>query len=308
MRDRTDILQADGLLLLTSLIWGLNFVAQRSGMAVIGPFAFTAARFGLGAASLLPLLVLSRRREARREGAASVPGQLARSGKVLWAGLTGTVLFIATNLQQVGMVSTTAGNAGFITCLYVVLVPLFGLVTGRAPGRRIWAGALLAVAGLGVLTLRAGLSMAPGDGLELVGALFWAGHILLISRLVFRMRALELAVGQFAVCSILSLAVALAREPAPFAGLVPAAFPILFGGLLSIGVAYTLQIVAQKTAHPAHASIIMAMEGLFAGIGGVVLLGEPLTPRLVMGGALMLAGMVVSQLDPRPAPAPAILP
>ena len=155
MRDRTDILQADGLLLLTSLIWGLNFVAQRSGMAVIGPFAFTAARFGLGAASLLPLLVLSRRREARREGAASVPGQLARSGKVLWAGLTGTVLFIATNLQQVGMVSTTAGNAGFITCLYVVLVPLFGLATGRTPGLRIWAGALLAVAGLGVLTLRA---------------------------------------------------------------------------------------------------------------------------------------------------------
>jgi drug/metabolite transporter (DMT)-like permease len=304
VRDRR-ILRADGLLLLTSLIWGLNFAAQRSGMAVIGPFAFSAARFGLGAASLVPLLLLSRRRDARREPS---PGQLGPRGKLLWAALTGAVLFIASNLQQVGLVSTTAGNAGFITCLYVVLVPLFGLAMGRAPGARIWIGVLLALAGLGILTLRQGLAMAPGDGLELLGALFWAGHILLISRLVFRMRALELAVGQFAVCSGLSLAVALLREPAPFAGLVPAAFPILFGGLLSIGVAYTLQIVAQKNAHPAHASIILSMEALFAAIGGVVALGEPFTLRLAAGGALMLAGMVVSQLEPvRPETAPAIL-
>jgi drug/metabolite transporter (DMT)-like permease len=113
------------------------------------------------------------------------------------------------------------------------------------------------------------------------------------------MEALEIAVGQFATCSLLSLVAALLREPSPFAGLVPAAIPILYGGLLSIGVAYTLQIVAQKSAHPAHASIILSLEALFAGVGGVLLLHEPLSLRLVLGGSLMLAGVVLSQLDPQ---------
>jgi drug/metabolite transporter (DMT)-like permease len=174
--------------------------------------------------------------------------------------------------------------------------------SGRSSSLRIWAGAALALAGLYVLCIGAGFTMAPGDILEFVGAFFWAGHILLINRLVSRMEALEIAVGQFATCAVLCWAVAMAREPAPFAGLVPAAIPILYCGLLSTGVAYTLQIVAQKTAHPAHASIILSMEALFAGLGGVLLLKEPLTARLVTGGVLMLAGMVLSQLGPsRPA-------
>jgi len=295
VRGNKAIIKTDALLLLTSLIWGFNFAAQRSGMSVIGPFAFSAARFALGALVLVPLLVLSRHRAARLPGAAERPAAATRAA---WAGLAGLVLFIASNLQQVGLVSTTAGNAGFITCLYVVLVPLFAFFAGKASGALIWCGALLAVAGLWVLSVGAGFTLAPGDGLELVGALFWTIHILLISRLASRMEALEIAVGQFAVCSVLSGIVALVREPAPFAGLLPAAVPILFGGLFSIGIAYTLQIVAQKTAHPAHASIILSMEALFAGIGGVLLLGEPLTLRLVAGGTLMLGGMVVSQWQP----------
>jgi drug/metabolite transporter (DMT)-like permease len=289
--DRKSIIKTDGLLLLTAIIWGSNFAAQRSGMSVIGPFAFSAARFALGALVLIPLLILSKRRNAG-------PARPGIPDRAAWAGLAGVVLFIASNLQQVGLVSTTAGNAGFITCLYVVLVPLFAFFAGKASGALIWAGALLAVAGLWILSIGAGFTMAPGDGLELVGAFFWTLHILLISRLASRMEALEIAVGQFAVCAALSAIVALAREPAPFAGLLPAAVPILFGGIFSIGVAYTLQIVAQKTAHPAHASIILSMEALFAGIGGVLLLDEPLTLRLVAGGTLMLAGMVVSQWQP----------
>lgn len=246
---------------------------------------------------LVPLLVISKRRNA---GPAR-PGILVRAA---WAGLAGAVLFIASNLQQVGLVSTTAGNAGFISCLYVVMVPLFAFFAGKASGGLIWAGALLAVAGLWFLSVGAGFTMAPGDGLELVGAFFWTLHILLISRLASHMEVLEIAVGQFAVCAALSGIVALAREPAPFAGLLPAAIPILYGGIFSIGVAYTLQIVAQKTAHPAHASIILSMEALFAGIGGVLLLDEPLTLRLAAGGSLMLAGMVVSQWQPARSPAP----
>ncbi len=287
-------LKADGLLLLTALIWGFAFVAQRSGMKDIGPFAFNGVRFALGAVVLLPLLVRARRGlPAPSGGGPSLPWRLGG------AALAGLVLFAGASLQQVGLVTTTAGNAGFITSLYVILVPLIGFCFGKSSGLRIWLGAVLAVAGLYILSVGAGFTMAPGDLLQLVGAFFWAGHILLINHLVARMDALEIAVGQFATCALLSLAVALVREPAPFAGLQAAALPILYGGLLSIGVAYTLQIVAQKTAHPAHASIILSLEALFAALGGVLLLQEPLTLRLLLGGALMLAGMVLSQLAPR---------
>jgi drug/metabolite transporter (DMT)-like permease len=288
--------RADVLLLLTAIIWGFAFVAQRSSVTVIGPFAYNAARFALGALALAPLLWLGRLRKTRPARRGFGAGR-----KAAWAALAGVVLFVAANLQQIGMITTTAGNAGFITCLYVILVPVMSFCSGRSSSLRIWIGAALALCGLYVLCIGVGFTMAPGDILEFVGAFFWAGHILLINRLVSRMEALEIAVGQFAVCAALCWAVAMAREPAPFAGLVPAAIPILYCGLLSTGVAYTLQIVAQKTAHPAHASIILSMEALFASIGGVLLLKEPLTLRLLAGGVLMLAGMVLSQLGPRPA-------
>lgn len=290
-------LRADALLLLVAVIWGFAFVAQRSGMADIGPFAYSAARFALGAVTLLPLLAWRRRRGGGPAAAAAgAPRPAAwRAG---WAALAGLVLFGGANLQQVGLVHTTAANAGFITSLYVILVPVVGALAGRAAGPRIWIGAVLAVVGLYVLSIGEGFTMAPGDVLELAGAFFWTGHILLITWLVARMDALEIAVGQFVTCALLSLAAALLLEPAPFAGVGAAALPILYGGVLSIGVAYTLQIVAQRSAHPAHASIIMSLEALFAAVGGVLLLGEPLTGRLATGGALMLAGVVLSQLEP----------
>lgn len=288
-------LRADGLLLLTATIWGFAFVAQRSGMEALGPFAFSGVRFALGAASLAPLLWLSRRR-----GTPVPYPPLAPARRAGYAALAGLVLFAGANLQQAGLVSTTAANAGFITSLYVILVPLVGALLGKASGARIWVGAVLAVAGLYILSIGEGFTMAPGDVLELLGALFWTGHILLINWLVARMAALEIAVGQFTTCAVLSLGAAVAFEPAPFAGVGAAAWPILYGGLLSIGVAYTLQIVAQRDAHPAHASIIMSLEALFAGVGGVLLLGEPLTGRLLLGGGLMLAGVIVSQLEPGP--------
>ncbi len=300
MQQAKGSLRANGLLLLTAFIWGFAFVAQRSGMRDIGPFAFNGIRFALGALCLLPLLLAGKRKTRAAPGRPSAgPTPLA---KIAWVVLAGLVLFMGASLQQMGLVTTSAANAGFITSLYVILVPLVGACLGRSSGPRIWIGAVLAVSGLFILSVGPGFAMAPGDLLQLAGAFFWAGHILLINRLVERMGALEIAVGQFATCAALSLMVAWFREPAPFAGLVPAALPILYGGLLSIGVAYTLQIVAQKTAHPAHASIILSMEALFAAIGGVLLLHEPLTARLICGGLLMLAGMVVSQLEPGPVP------
>ena len=291
MGNLRDTLKADGLLLLTALIWGFAFVAQRSGMKDIGPFAFNAVRFALGALTLLPLLLRQRRR-------GPAPESLHPLARTAWAALAGLVLFLGASLQQVGLVTTTAANAGFITSFYVILVPLLGLLLGRSSGLRTWVGAVLALAGLFILSVGAGFSIAAGDLLNLLGAFFWALHILLITHLVARMEALEIALGQFATCAALSLVATLLVEPARFAGLRPAALPILYGGLFSIGVAYTLQIVAQKRAHPAHASIILSMEALFAAIGGVLLLHEPLTLRLATGGALMLTGMVLSQLEP----------
>jgi drug/metabolite transporter (DMT)-like permease len=296
MKSVQAMIKADGLLLLVAVIWGFAFVAQRSGMEVIGPFAFSAARFALGALSLVPLLVLQRRREARK----GIPcDRLSLQGRLFWAVIAGIVLFIAASLQQIGLVYTTAGNAGFITCLYVVLVPLVGFFLGRSTGIRIWIGAVLAVVGLYILSIGAGFTLAPGDLLELIGAFFWAGHILVIAHIGARIDTLELSIGQFATCALLSLVTALIREPNAFAGLIPAAIPILYGGLLSVGVAYTLQIVAQRNAHPAHASILLSMEALFAAIGGVLLLQEPVSYRLVLGGVLMFAGMIVSQLEPK---------
>jgi drug/metabolite transporter (DMT)-like permease len=291
-----DTIKADGLLLLTAIIWGFAFVAQRSGMEVIGPFAYSAARFALGALSLLPVLVYQKR---KARGQMAAPPALGLCTRVLWSIIARTVLFVAASLQQVGLVYTTAGNAGFITCLYVVLVPLMGIFLGRSPGTRGWIGAGMALAGLYILSIGTSFRLAPGDLLEFVGAFFWAGHILVIGHIGSRADAVELSIGQFATCSLLSLVAALIREPHPFAGVVPAAIPILYGGILSTCVAYTLQIIGQRKAHPAHASIIFSMEALWAAIGGVLLLHEPVTTRLVVGGLLMFAGMICSQLEPR---------
>lgn len=288
-------LQADGLLLLIAVIWGSAFSAQRSGMQNIGPFAFNALRFAIGALSVLPLLLVMRRR-SRSAGPSGGP-RPRMATKLAYIAITGAVLFFGTSLQQLGIVTTTAGNAGFITCLYVVLVPVAGLAFGRKSGPRIWAGAILALVGLYVLSIKSGFSMASGDLLELAGALFWTAHILVVGRFGSLMDGLELAIGQYLVCSVLSLAGALAFEAAPFAGTIAAAVPILYGGIFSTGIAFTLQIFAQKKAHPAHASIILSMESLFAAVGGIILLGEPLTSRLVAGGLLMLGGTILSQLE-----------
>jgi drug/metabolite transporter (DMT)-like permease len=271
-------------------------------MEFIGPFAYTGLRFALGALSMLPLLVQSRGRAARRIPPAPA-SRIAPGRKILGIAAAGLILFSGSALQQLGLVTTTAGNAGFITCLYVVLVPLFGIFMGRQASPRIWIGAILALGGLYILSVGAGFTMAPGDVLVLVGSFFWAFHILIVARLANRMDPLELAFGQYLICSALSLVVALATEPHVFAGIIPAAIPILYGGILSIGLAFTLQIIAQKTAHPAHASIILSMESLFAAIGGVILLGEPVTARLVAGGTCMLAGMLVSQSETETRPA-----
>lgn len=290
-------LRADGLLMLTALIWGAAFVAQRLGMEHVGPFTFNGVRFALGALALQPLIWKMHTTRAREGG-----GQGIASGRIIRCGLlAGCVLFAGAALQQVGIVYTTAGKAGFITGLYVVMVPLFGLGLGQRPGTGTWIGALAAAVGLYLLSVNEDFSIAYGDLLELVGAVFWAGHVLLIGKLSPGMDgtdAVKLAAAQFVVCSLLSLGVGFFTEEMTLAGLSGAAVPILYGGLMSVGVAYTLQVVAQRDADPAHAAIILSLEAVFAAATGYFMLGEVLSMRAMLGCGLMLGGMLLSQLRP----------
>ncbi|HEY9053961.1 MAG TPA: DMT family transporter [Rectinemataceae bacterium] len=297
MKSRSEILASDSLLLLTAAIWGFAFVAQRAGMDNLGPFAFNAIRYAMGALVLLPLAAARRKRAAAEP---SGPRPIARPvAKYLPHILAGTAMFVGASFQQVGIVTTTAGNAAFVTSLYVVLVPLFAGFFGRKARPKDFAAALVSVAGLYIITVGGGFSIAPGDLLVLAGSLFWAVHILVIGRFASTVDPVELSAGQFAVCGFYSLLGAFVFEPQPFAGTLDAAIPLLYGGIMSCGVAFTLQIVAQRKAPPSHASILLAMEGLFGAIGGVLLLGEPATLRLFSGGGLMLAAAILSQLEPR---------
>jgi drug/metabolite transporter (DMT)-like permease len=296
------IFKDDSLLLLTAVIWGSAFVAQRAGMEFIEPFTYNGVRFALGSLSLLPLIFVLDRRSRRRfpgwvpVGEGRGAADRGRAGRVwLYGLLCGLVLFAAASLQQVGIVYTTAGKAGFITGLYVVLVPLSGLLWRQKAGWSRWFGAGLALAGLYLLSVTRGFSIAKGDFLVLLSALFWTAHVQLIGWFSPKTDSLLLACIQFAACSLFSLVVAFAAEAVVLAGIFRAAVPILYGGLCSVGIAYTLQVVVQKTAHPAHAAIILSLEGAFAVLAGWLILGEVLSLRGLIGCVLMLAGMIVSQ-------------
>ena len=290
---KINTLKSDALLLLTSAIWGFAFVAQRVGMDYVGPFLFNGVRFALGSLVLLPLVL--RNGIHRRQGAANLPRTVTKT-LVFGSALLGISIFTAASLQQVGLVYTTAGNAGFITGLYVVIVPILGLFWGQLPNIGIWIGALLAAIGLYLLSVTHELAISYGDLLELIGAFLWAIQILIVGWLSPKADPLKLAFVEFSVCSFLSLVTAFIAEKIVLQSLIQAAIPILYGGVLSVGVAFTLQLVAQRNAHPAHAAIIFSLESVFAALGGWLVLNETIRLRGLAGCALMLSGMLLSQL------------
>jgi drug/metabolite transporter (DMT)-like permease len=301
----TRALRADILLFVTAAIWGLAFVAQRVGMEHVGPLTFNGIRFALGALALVPLtMALEKRRAPGNEGA-------DRRRMAIGGVLLGLALFVGASLQQIGLAgpqlagfgleASTAGKAGFITGLYVVLVPIFGLLLAQRPGWGTWLGAGLAVIGMYLLSVTSNLTISFGDLLVLIGAFFWAGHVLLVGKLspgLDGVDAIKLSTIQFAACAVLSLVGAFATEEITLSGIRGAAPAIAYGGLMSVGVAYTLQVVAQRDAQPAHAAIILSLESVFAAIGGWLMLGEVLSTRGMIGCGLMLTGMVLSQLKP----------
>ncbi|HAS73152.1 MAG TPA: EamA family transporter [Clostridiales bacterium UBA8960] len=283
---------ANILLMITAAIWGFGFVAQRVGAQFVGAFTFNGIRFALGSLSLLPLIYVLDKKNAHE-----MKEKMTFKGTVLPGMIIGSVLFVASTFQQVGMAYTTAGNGGFITGLYMVFVPIFGIFLKQKIGKNAWAGVFLAVIGLYLLSVNDDFTISYGDFLVLISAVFWAIHILTIDKFAKEINPLKLSSLQFATCSVLSIASAFMFETVTLAGLSGSLVPILYGGLLSVGVAYTLQVVAQKDAKPSHAAIILSTEAVFGAVGGALLLSESMSLRGALGCALILVGIVFSQLN-----------
>ena len=248
-------------------------------------------RFLLGTLSLLPLLWFLSRKTSTATLIEPDKSSILKSGVIC-----GLVLFAAATFQQYGLFYTTAAKAGFITGLYLILVPIIGILLRHKTGISIWLGALLALAGLYLLSVNDNFTMARGDTLIFIGALFWAFHILVIDHFSSRVDPIQLSAVQFLVCGALSLGVSSVFETPTIESILACWKPILFAGVVSVGIAYTLQVIAQKNANPSHAAIIMSLEAVFAAIGGVWLLDEILSSRAWFGCALMMAGMLLSQV------------
>ncbi|MDQ7826404.1 MAG: DMT family transporter [Candidatus Eremiobacteraeota bacterium] len=287
---KDEILKYDGLLLLTALIWGFAFVGQRAAMHSMGPFAFNGIRFALGALVLIPFLH-GFRQDSRGDAAPPPQKQPAPWGGVI----AGLILFIAAWLQQAGLQYTTAGKAGFITGLYVVIVPLYGLCGRRKATSGSWAGAILAAVGLYLLCVTESFTISTGDALELAGAFLWAAHVMIVGWLSPGRSPALLAFTQFITCSVCSLAAACIYERTTLQAVCSAWLPLFYCGFISVGIGYTLQVIAQQKAHPAHAAVIFSLEAAWAALGGWLVLGETLSPRGMAGCAIMFAAVMVSQ-------------
>ncbi|MEC8071436.1 MAG: DMT family transporter [Pseudomonadota bacterium] len=279
---------ANTLLLITAAIWGLGFVAQVLGMIYLEPFAFIGIRFLLGAASLLPLVVFFH----HRKWLPVSPAHTVVKGSLV----LGVILFAAGSLQQVGIVYSNASNAGFITGLYMVIVPIIGLALKYRTGLNTWLGCVLAVVGLFLLSVKADFTMGYGDTLLLVGALGWALHILAIDHYAPRAAPLLLSLGQFIVCGCLAMVVSVFIETTSWEQVRAATYVLIYAGVITVGVAYTLQVIAQERADPTHAAIILSLEAVFGALGGYMFLQEQLSGRELIGCVLMLMGMLVSQV------------
>lgn len=279
------------LLLLAAAIWGLAFVAQRIGSRYVGSFTFNGVRFALGSISLIPLILYSNREETKKTENKEI-FQSALPGGII----AGCILFFGASLQQIGLLYTTVGKAAFITGLYIVLVPICGIFLKHKIERSTWVGAIFAIIGLYFLSFNGSLFIQKGDLLEIIGAFFWTAHILVIGHFTKKVDVLKLSFIQFVTCSVLSLSVGIIFEKTTIQGLQQATIPILYGGICSVGIAYTLQVVGQKYTKPSRAAIILSMESVFASLGGLIILNENLGVRGYFGCALMLSGMIVSQI------------
>lgn len=281
------------LLLSAALIWGFAFVAQVVGMDTVGPFTFNGVRFVIGSLALLPFLYFHK--EEKSPVSTSIP---------LWAAflMVGIPLFLGATLQQVGLQYTTASKASFLTANYLLMVPIAGLFLGQPLLRNHLIGAILAMTGVYFISITEDLTISYGDGLMLICAMAFTLQIHMLNYLTQRFSPVLLSAGQFMVTGLLNLLLAFLFETPTLAGLQGAAWPILYTGILSTSVAYTLQAVGQKYMPPTEASMILSMEMVFGGISGILFLNESFTLRQTIGVIAMTAGVFLSQI-----PSPVLL-
>lgn len=276
-------------LVTAAVVWGFAFVAQRLGADHVGAFTFNGARFLLGTLSLIPVILLFEKNEHDD----------AKMKTTLISGaVAGVLLCTASFLQQVGIELTdSAGKSGFITGLYMILVPIIGIFVGQKTNVRSWIGAVLGVAGLGLICLDGGaLTITAGDAVLILCAVVYAVHILVIDHFGDNIYSLRFSMTQFAVCTVLNWILALFTEEISFAAITSAAIPIAYCGFMSVGVAYTCQVLGQKYSEPTSASIILSTESVFAAIGGALILHERMAPLAYVGCALILTGIVLTQI------------
>ena len=290
-------LKGEILLFLAALIWGISFVFQKEGMDYIGPMTFGLMRFSIGSIVLIPLICLYDRYNRRRGQAV----MSFRNRTLLTAGLlTGLTNFGLSSFQQIGLVYTTAGKAGFISAMYVALVPVFMLFLRRRIRRSTWFCIALALAGLYLLCMTGSagqfLHIQLGDGLVLVSAVFSAMEIILIDHYADRVDPMKLSFLQFLVAAVLSGVCAVLFETIDPEAILDCRIPILYTGLLEIGAAYTLQIFGQRTAPPVVATIIMSLESVFAVLSGSLILHEVMSGREITGCVIMFVALLLVQL------------
>lgn len=289
------------LLMLAALIWGSAFVAQSVGMDYLGPFSFNCVRSFMGSLVLLPVIwFMDRQRKGTAEqGEQKAEAETKEQNKkvLLYGGLCcGVILTLSTSLQQIGIKYTTAGKAGFITALYILIVPLLGLILGKKVGNKTWLGVALAVAGMYLLCIKEGFSISYGDFMVLLCALVFSLHILAVDYFSPRVDGIRLSCIQFFVCGCISAVPMLVWEHPEISQIIRAWQPLAYAGVLSSGVAYTLQIVTQKHLNPTVASLLMSLESVFAVLTGWLVLNERLSPKELLGCVLVFTAIILAQL------------
>ena len=287
------------LLLLTATIWGVAFVAQSVGMDHVSPFTFNAVRNIIGGIVLIPcIFFLDHRKSAQKEELPSPQQQAEQTGTLILGGVCcGILLALASSFQQMGIQYTTVGRAGFITACYIVIVPILGhFFLRKKCGATIWIAVALALAGLYLLCITDGFSVGKGDLLVMVCSLLFSLHILVIDYFSPKVDGVKMSCIQFMVVGVLSVPFMLILETVTFDAVIKTAGPILYAGVMSSGVAYTVQIIGQKGMNPAVASLILSLESSISVLSGWVLLGQTLSVREGIGCVLMFAAIMLAQI------------
>lgn len=312
MRKQQIPLKNSLLLLLAAIIWGIAFVAQSVGMEYVGGFTFNAVRSLIGAAVLVPLILLSGQKKNADTKTAEVISHSGLSGgrvsgiqgqkELIIGGIScGICLCLASNFQQFGIKYTSVGKAGFITACYIVIVPIIGLFLGKKCSRFIWSAVVMALIGLYLLCITDGFSVGKGDLLVLVCAFLFSVHILVIDHFSPKVDGVKLSCLQFLTCGIISGISALLFEYPEFSAIRQAWMPILYAGVMSCGVAYTLQIIGQKNMNPTVASLILSLESCISVLAGWLLLGQKLSGKEIVGCVIMFAAIILAQLPQKQA-------